>query len=73
MKKIFLFLIETCWILFLIPANSCSEMERGIPANDKTVPLQVENIEITPTPGGATLNYRLPANGNILYVMVEYT
>jgi hypothetical protein len=70
--KIFYLFMKTCWILFLIPAYSCSELDRGIPANDKTVPLQVENIEVTPTQGGATLTYQLPPNGNILYVMVEY-
>ncbi|MDR1224004.1 MAG: DUF4959 domain-containing protein [Tannerella sp.] len=72
MKRICLFCMKACWILFLIPAYSCDDIEKSIPANDKTVPLQVENIEITPTSGGATLNYQLPVNGHILYVMAEY-
>jgi hypothetical protein len=75
MKRIFLLYMKTCLImpLLLITAISCTEPERGIPANDRTVPLQVEQIEITPVPGGATLTYQLPPNGNILYVMAEYT
>jgi hypothetical protein len=72
MKKLFLFWMKTCWILFLIPANSCDDTERGIPTNDKTIPLQIENIEVIPAPGGVTLKYQLPPNGNILYVMAEY-
>jgi hypothetical protein len=64
--------MKTCWTLFLIPANSCNDIEKSIPANDRTVPLKVENIEILPAPGGATLKYRLPSDSHILYVMAQY-
>jgi hypothetical protein len=46
---------------------------RGIPVNDETIPLQVEQIEAVAIPGGAILTYQLPPNSKILYVMAEYT
>ncbi|MDR2038114.1 MAG: DUF4959 domain-containing protein [Bacteroidales bacterium] len=71
MKRTYILYIQALF-LFLFLIYSCSEPDKGIPADDGTVPSQITDIDITQIPGGATLTYQLPSDGNILYVMAEY-
>lgn len=69
MKK---YILITCITLFLV--NCSEEVWRGIPRDENTpAPPRVSEVEVTPTPGGATITYKLPESDNLLYVMAEYT
>lgn len=74
MKRIYVFYVKACCVAaLLLIAHSCSEPEQGIPVNDGPAPLKVTDVKVNPMPGGAVLTYQLPPDGNILYVMAEYT
>lgn len=58
--------------VFLI--NCSDEVWRGIPTDDNApAPPPVTNVQVTATPGGASITYTLPKSDNLLYVMGEYT
>lgn len=69
MKKNILIIFIT---LFLV--NCSEEVWRGIPTDQNApAPPRVTDVEITPTPGGADITYKLPESDNLLYVMAEYS
>lgn len=59
--KILMMLGCICWL------NACDDSEQG---GDK--PVRIENYNVTPIYGGATVTYTIPSARNILYVMAEY-
>lgn len=68
MKKI---LLQITFLITLI--YGCNESGRIDYIDDSpTIPAQVTNLEIEPTPGGAKLTYKLPDDLNLLYVKAVY-
>lgn len=60
--------------ILLVILVSCQETERSVPIpGDDTAPPQVGNIQVKNIPGGATITYALPKNGDLLYVLAEYS
>src|SRR5690606_4213003 len=58
---------------FLLAFSACHKQEDMGPVNrnDKK-PATVSNVEVESLPGGARINYTLPASENILYIKAVY-
>jgi hypothetical protein len=71
MKKIFKY---TVFFLLLAAALSCKKSNNynDIVSKDGTKPGVVTNVRVTNFNGGAYITYKLPASGNVLYVLADY-
>jgi hypothetical protein len=62
-------------MLLLVGVSSCKEespldlIDRSAPA---PAPVDPDEVQVTPLPGGALLKYTLPDDPNLLYVKLEY-
>lgn len=59
-------------LLITLAILSCDEKTNEPLISGKTVPAEVENVEVENVPGGAKLTYSLPKNSDVLYVVAEY-
>ncbi|MCK0155714.1 DUF4959 domain-containing protein [Cellulophaga sp. F20128] len=67
-KSLFYLLVLSFTTLFL----SCEEEERGPLVTDKTIPGVVSEVTVENMPGGAKIQYKVPATEDILLVEAAY-
>lgn len=67
-KSLFYLLVLSFTTLFL----SCEEEERGPLVTDKTIPGVVSEVTVENMPGGAKIEYKVPATDDILLVEATY-
>ncbi|MDN5211355.1 DUF4959 domain-containing protein [Fulvivirgaceae bacterium BMA12] len=72
MKRLTLILSTLVYGSFFILSSCDEELGRGPISRDATIPGVVTNVEVTPTPGGALLQYKLPSDEDLLGVRVDY-
>ena len=66
-------LVYTIFLSVALFLSGCEEIDRGVPVGgDDMAPSPVSDVQITNTPGGATISYVLPKSDNLLYVLAEY-
>lgn len=65
-------IIITGLAAFLAFLTSCEDTPILPVVEDNVAPGKVENINVTPIPGGLKINYNLPSDKDLLYVQAEY-
>lgn len=60
------------FFIALIILSACEDVKRGPEVIDMDAPGQVENVNVTPIPGGAKITYDLPEDIDLLYVQARY-
>lgn len=60
------------FFITLIVLSACEDVEREPVVIDTDAPGQVENVNVTPIPGGAKITYDLPDDIDLLYVQARY-
>jgi hypothetical protein len=60
-------------MLLLAAFSRCSKMDRLTFIDEAApAPAQINNVQVTSTPGGAIVTYNLPSDANLLYVKAVY-
>ena len=64
--------IKLTMLVLCLSFLACDEIEHEPIGNDGQAPVDVSNVQLTPTNGGFDITYDLPEGKDILYVMAQF-